>query len=997
MVVKNGLVGLVKLKIPSRLQSEPWTITLEKVYIVVSLQNQEDYDEMQDDAVLQEIKLASLDGIESEWRAKHDNDSGATYYPSYSSWMSFGTSLIGSIIENIQIQICDVHIRYEDDSQHSLFSCGFSMESLRAISCDDQWIPKFVQRQPGNIMSFKLVELQNMAVYVNVGGQSYSKLAHDELLTKMSTSNRGSLTRNYDVFGPISANAMIRRNCSEKPLDSRKTPRISGEIDLGEIEVKISDQQYQACVHSVRAWQQFHRNQRYWRWRPREPVKGHAKSWWLYAITSHMQDIHEKNISSSWEKVLECARENIKYVEAFQSYLKNPVVVDEELRETKTRNDACRSYVELKILREIAVERLVKQSNPDPKSEEKDEAPAQSVLQSWFPLWWGWHETSPEGDENPQDLSTSFLEDELMEVLDKAPLSVTPYKDAVFCQLAVSIDKCLIKLERAFPQPSLLFDLEFDKTKMELETRPRTRSYKLVWSLEAMFIRDHSTENTVFPTLIAPQAPQNRGGTVSTFTDGLSQIARTLQSYVSSNKVAPPTPLFHLHYEKNPHSSVDHLLHISSQPLSIVCHPEIMEDLRQFFQVDDLDYYGNSTNSFSNAAYRRMEEVKAKTQQELNVWVEDSANWRKRWDLVLDLSAPQITIPEHLTSREASLLMLDFGRFHADNRATDRPSKGSTQASIPKVKVSAASDESDEESSDEFVTPASSPGLTTPPLSGDEGQGKDPPLRLEPDSVRQRLYETYFIQLCDLQLIVGRVKDNWKQAQLKGTSSLHVLDKFSISLQLDRLLAISTDEDLPRFAFSGTLPRLSLHVNEAKLRAMDRLCASIWGSSEHEASSTCDQSSQTHLSASHPPPKMAAGLDDSTSGLSSVLVLAYFCINELSMDVQSLGKSIVELQITGVKASLSHRPSDMNFSLSVHSLLLVDAMQTFGSNFELLAASHRNVSVDSMSGSLRGSDPASPASPHSPYPTSSPKQTSPSDIAKALAALQKNKVYLLIF
>ena len=42
--------------------------------------------------------------------------------------------------------------------------------------------------------------------------------------------------------------------------------------------------------------------------------------------------------------------------------------------------------------------------------------------------------------------------------------------------------------------------------------------------------------------------------------------------------------------------------------------------------------------------------------------------------------------------------------------------------------------------------------------------------------------------------------------------------------------------------------------------------------------------------------------------------------------------------MTGVRASLTRRPYDTNVALSVHSLLLVDAMQTFGPNFELLVA-----------------------------------------------------------
>lgn len=40
------------------------------------------------------------------------------------------------------------------------------------------------------------------------------------------------------------------------------------------------------------------------------------------------------------------------------------------------------------------------------------------------------------------------------------------------------------------------------------------------------------------------------------------------------------------------------------------------------------------------------------------------------------------------------------------------------------------------------------------------------------------------LNFCDLQILVGKVRDNWKFAHLKGTSTLHVLDKFNICLQV---------------------------------------------------------------------------------------------------------------------------------------------------------------------------------------------------------------------
>ena len=63
----------------------------------------EEYDEFQDSNLEQEVKMLALDGIESEWRALYDVHRATSYYPSYSSWMAYGTSFIGTIIENLQV------------------------------------------------------------------------------------------------------------------------------------------------------------------------------------------------------------------------------------------------------------------------------------------------------------------------------------------------------------------------------------------------------------------------------------------------------------------------------------------------------------------------------------------------------------------------------------------------------------------------------------------------------------------------------------------------------------------------------------------------------------------------------------------------------------------------------------------------------------------------------------------------------------------------------
>ena len=54
-------------------------------------------------------------------------------------------------------------------------------------------------------------------------------------------------------------------------------------------------------------------------------------------------------------------------------------------------------------------------------------------------------------------------------------------------------------------------------------------------------------------------------------------------------------------------------------------------------------------------------------------------------------------------------------------------------------------------------------------------------------------------------------------------------------------------------------------------------------------------------------------------------------------------QALIELQVTGVQADVQTKPLNTSVILTVHSLLLVDAYQTYGRDFDLLVASHKNI------------------------------------------------------
>ena len=243
-------------------------------------------------------------------------------------------------------------------------------------------------------------------------------------------------------------------------------------------------------------------------------------------IACERERIHERNHSTSWESVLQKGRNNVKYVEAFKCYLENPVVFEADLKEHKDNMDLERSYEELKVLREQAVILLeMELGKKEDKSkdetlisttpEDASETAAQSTLQRWFPLWGGWYGTANVEDETNQESSKfdeTKLEEEIIEAIVDDVGTTIPYKDVVFLLCSFSMTRATTRLfsKSKLNEKKPLFEFEFNDAKVEIETRPRVSSNRLVLSLGALCVRDFVTQDTIFPVLVSPLNVQGR-------------------------------------------------------------------------------------------------------------------------------------------------------------------------------------------------------------------------------------------------------------------------------------------------------------------------------------------------------------------------------------------------------------------------------------------------------------------------------------------------------
>lgn len=540
----------------------------------------------------------------------------------------------------------------------------------------------------------------------------------------------------------------------------------------------------------------------------------------------------------------------------------------------------------------------------------------------------------------------------------------------------------------------LMLQLQFQNLLLTIESRPRSASHFVGLSLGSIFVKDHITVDSEFPDLIRPQqkdepiAPlviHSRLHRVSRFAMNAAAAATMSQPVAPAAPAvaaSPPEPLFQMNYERKPLTyNTDYRLQIKSQSLDIVYNVDAINWI--------VDFVMKPHQLLS--ARRKIEAMKNKTKMELiKSWeqvLEGDLSERKSWSLEIDISAPQIIFAENFHMKNGSIVVIDFGRLQLQNSGSgdqtnerQQQQQSSNVSGAAAATAAAASDlllmHRDSEDEEAFMTPCS-----TPP--GSECSTTDSPTLcsalsdqmaesivvnpgdaglLNEKSLHHKLYDSYSMNLTDMQVLVCKSKERWSFASAKGSSTLHLLDRFSISLQFERRVVLTLDPQYPSLTMSGSLPKLVAHVNEHKIAAITQMLNTLSvvsgggvGQSPQKVipfdETIYDRQSSETTMGSMPDVNVGGGgagggggaNDEDQQREASKMIILQFSIDQMALEVQSRGRSIAELQVTGVKAGFSKRVEDTSFTLSVHGLLLVDAIQSFGPDFELLIASHRHV------------------------------------------------------
>uniref|UniRef100_A0A667ILP4 Vacuolar protein sorting 13 homolog D n=1 Tax=Lynx canadensis TaxID=61383 RepID=A0A667ILP4_LYNCA len=953
--VKAGLIGKVTLQIPFyRPHVDPWVISISSLHLIGAPEKLEDFDVEKEKLLERERKKALLQALEDRWKNERQRK-GESY------WYSVTASVVTRIVENIELKIQDVHLRFEDgvtNPSHP-FAFGICIKNVSMQNAVNEPVQKLMRK--------KQLDVAEFSIYWDVDCTLLGDLPQVELQEAMDKSME-SRDHHY-ILEPVCASALLKRNCSKEPLRSRHTPRIECDIHLETIPLKLSQLQHRQIMEFLKELERKERQVKFRKWKPRVAVSENCREWWYFALNANLNEIREERKRCTWDFLLHRARDAVSYTDKYFSKLKGGLLPADD-KEEMCRIEEEQSFEELKILRELVHERFHKQeelaeSLREPQSDSPGDSPGDpepsggsrmlQYLQSWFPGWGGWY-----GQQSPEGRAVEGLSAEQHEQWN----------------------------------PEEILDV-----KLLAESLPRRNSSLLSVRLGGLFLRDLATEGTVFPLLVFPNSQKEVGRVSQSFGLQTTSADRSDQNPAAD----PDDPVFEMLYERNPvHSHFERRLNVSTRPLNIIYNPQAIKKVADFFykgkvHTSGFGYQSELELRVAETARRQYNRLKMQTKAEIRqtldrLLVGDFIEESKRWTVRLDISAPQVIFPDDFKFKNPVLVVVDLGRMLLTNSQDDSKRKsGDGPAS-----------EENQFSDDEYKTPLATPPNTPPPETSGSNGGKTPPFpgvefseeQLQAHLMSTKMYERYSLSFMDLQIMVGRVKDNWKHVQDIDVGPTHVVEKFNVHLQLERRLIYTSDPKYPGAVLSGNLPDLKIHINEDKISALKN-CFALLTTPETKASDT------QFKEQIFPQAGQRGSLQDSVMNLTqsfvmleqhtrevlveSQLLLAEFKVNCMQLGVESNGRYISVLKVFGTNAHFVKRPYDAEVSLTVHGLLLVDTMQTYGADFDLLMASHKNLSFDIPTGSLRDSRAQSPVSgPNAVHLTNAAMLNDPSATGVAL-------------
>ncbi|XP_054740711.1 intermembrane lipid transfer protein Vps13 [Anastrepha obliqua] len=391
-----GFLGKLVLKIPwKNLYSQPVVAQIEDLYMLVSPKQSVQYDAEKEETYELQTKQAALKALEEAHKRelmKNETKPDAT----------FSEKLTAQIVNNLQVKISNIHIRYEDASTTGeSFAFGVTLHDLELYTTDENWEKCYLTQQVSRV--FKIANLDSLSAYMNCRTSMYTALPKEELAEafRKNIAQKDCVPKDYNyVIGPISVMGKLQLNMNpEYDTPAFVIPKIDLALEMQKLRVGLTSTQFQNAIKLGESMNRMQLGTRYRKYRPYNiPYKKHYREWWHFAINSILEeDIKKRNRAWTWQHIKEHRQLCNTYAESFKEkeLSKKPPA---SLVETCTLLEQKLDLFNLVLIRkrvQIEVDKI-----------RKDEETRQSQKGGWFGGWFGGGKKAE--DEGSSDIVKQF-------------------------------------------------------------------------------------------------------------------------------------------------------------------------------------------------------------------------------------------------------------------------------------------------------------------------------------------------------------------------------------------------------------------------------------------------------------------------------------------------------------------------------------------------------------------------------------------------------------
>lgn len=282
--VINGYVNSLTVSIPwTSLASQPVKIYIDGIFLLLGpldFQNFTSNEAIERSLAHKQAKLIQAEkAIELAATFTEQNDPKATTYLQ---------NLTTKIIDNIEIKISNIHIRYEDSKSFpgELFSFGCTLENFIVTTTNHRWEETFVARDGEKQQTiFKKAKVENFVAYWNTNSQALCSLPFDQWMAEMKNliyrKNHSVESLQYFLNPENSLEIKLTHHDKEGHI-----PRLHAAIESTKIGLSVTKSQYHQMMKSLDVYNTVSVKQQLLKFRPAERPTDHetSRQWWRYAL-----------------------------------------------------------------------------------------------------------------------------------------------------------------------------------------------------------------------------------------------------------------------------------------------------------------------------------------------------------------------------------------------------------------------------------------------------------------------------------------------------------------------------------------------------------------------------------------------------------------------------------------------------------------------------------------------------------------------------------------